>query len=185
MSNLRELTKEAHTNAERQAFVKVLFSGSINPKLYATFLKNQHPCYEILEVCAMPHGLLSGLPDIRRAPAILSDFLELWGKDNSEQPTILPVVNDYIQHILSIKDDPKKLMAHVYVRHMGDLAGGQMISKKVPGEGRLYKFEDPDALKAAIRERISDDMADEAIVCFEFATRMFKELLPLVEKFDE
>jgi heme oxygenase len=185
MSNLRELTKEAHTNAERQAFVKMLFSGSINPKLYATFLKNQHPMYEILEVCAMPHGLLSGLPDIRRAPAILSDFLELWGNDNTEQPIILPVVNDYIKYILSIKDDPKRLMAHVYVRHMGDLAGGQMISKKVPGAGKLYKFEDPDALKIAIRERINDDMADEAIVCFEYATQFFKEMLPLAEKFNE
>ena len=77
--SLRELTKDAHTNAERQEFVKILFSGKINPKIYATFLKNQHPMYEILEVCAMPHGLLHGLPDIRRAPAINSDFIELWG----------------------------------------------------------------------------------------------------------
>ena len=182
--SLRELTKDAHTNAERQEFVKILFSGTINPKLYATFLKNQHPCYEILEVCAMPHGLLTGLPDIRRAPAILSDFDELW-PNQDEKVTILPVVKDYMDHIMSIKDDPKRLMAHIYVRHMGDLAGGQMIAKKVPGAGRMYQFEDPDALKAAIRERISDDMADEAKVCFEFATQMFKEMMELVEFTDE
>ena len=182
--SLRELTKDAHTNAERQEFVKILFSGTINPKLYATFLKNQHPCYEILEVCAMPHGLLTGLPDIRRAPAILADFDELW-PNQDEKVTILPIVKDYMDHIMSIKDDPKKLMAHLYVRHMGDLAGGQMISKKVPGAGRMYQFEDPDALKAAIREKISDDMADEAKVCFEFATQMFKEMMELVEWTDE
>ena len=75
--SLRELTKDAHTNAERQEFVKILFSGKINPKLYATFLKNQHPCYELLEVCAMPLQILHGLPDVRRAPAILADFMEL------------------------------------------------------------------------------------------------------------
>ena len=57
--SLKDLTKEHHTNAETQPFVKVLFSGNIDPKLYATYLKNQHPMYEILEVCAMPHGLLS------------------------------------------------------------------------------------------------------------------------------
>jgi heme oxygenase len=182
--SLRELTKDAHTNAERQEFVKILFSGTINPKLYATFLKNQHPCYEILEVCAMPHGLLTGLPDIRRAPAILADFDEMW-PNQDEKVTILPIVKDYMDHIMSIKDDPKKLMAHLYVRHMGDLAGGQMISKKVPGAGRMYQFEDPDALKAAIREKISDDMADEAKVCFEFATQMFKEMMELVEWTDE
>jgi hypothetical protein len=31
MSNLKELTKDHHNNAERQTFVKVLMSGKINP----------------------------------------------------------------------------------------------------------------------------------------------------------
>jgi heme oxygenase len=183
--SLRELTKDAHTNAERQEFVKILFSGKINPKLYATFLKNQHPCYELLEVCAMPLQVLHGLPDVRRAPAILADFMELWDDEKDGDPTILPVVDKYLKHILSIKDDPKKLMAHIYVRHMGDLAGGQMIAAKVPGSGRMYKFENPEILKMAIREKISDDMADEAKICFEFATQMFKEMMELVEFIDE
>ena len=182
--SLRDLTHEAHKNAERQEFVKILFSGHINPKLYATFLKNQHPCYEILEVCAMPHQLLHGLPDIRRAPAILSDFQELWTEADGE-PKVLATTDKYIKHILSIKDDPKRLMAHIYVRHMGDLAGGQMIAKKVPGSGRMYQFTDPDTLKTAIRERISDDMADEAKVCFQFAADMFKDMMELVEFIDE
>jgi len=184
--SLRELTKDAHTNAERQEFVKILFSGKINPKLYATFLKNQHPCYEILEVCAMMHpGLLSDMPDIRRSPKINDDFEELWSADNKDVPEILPVVKKYMDHIMSIKDDPKKLMAHIYVRHMGDLAGGQMIAKKVPGLGKMYQFEDPEALKTAIRAKIDDSMADEAKVCFEFATQMFKEMMELVEYVDE
>jgi heme oxygenase len=184
MNNLRELTKEAHSNAERQEFVKIMFSGKINPKLYATYLKNQHPQYEILEVCAMPHQLLHGLPDIRRAPAILSDWQELWTEEDGEVQ-ILPVTEEYIKYILSIKDDPKKLMAHIYVRHMGDLAGGQMIAKRVPGSGKYYQFADPDALKVAIRERINDDMADEAKVCFDFATRFFQEMMTFVEFTDE
>ena len=179
--SLKELTKENHTNAERQAFVKVLFSGSIDPKLYATYLKNQHPQYEILEVCAMPHGLLTGLPDIRRAPAINADFVELWGEDTT-MPKMCPVVKDYMDYIMSIKDDPKRLMAHIYVRHMGDLAGGQMIAKKVPGSGKYYQFEDPEALKVAIRERLDDSMADEAKVCFDFATRFFKEMIEIVDE---
>jgi len=183
--SLRELTKEAHSNAERQEFVKILFSGKINPKLYATYLKNQHPAYEILEVCAMPLGLLNGLPDIRRSPAIHADFEELWDEKEDGAPQILPTTEKYIKYILSIKDDPKKLMAHIYVRHMGDLAGGQMIAKRVPGSGRYYKFEDPETLKTAIRERISDDMAEEANKCFNFATELFMDMLTLVEYNDE
>jgi heme oxygenase len=182
--SLRDLTHDAHKNAETQPFVKVLFSGKINPKLYATFLKNQHPCYEILEVCAMPHQLLHGLPDIRRAPAILADFQELWTEADGD-PQMLPTTDNYIKYILSIKDQPQRLMAHIYVRHMGDLAGGQMIAKRVPGSGRMYQFEDADVLKTAIRERINDDMAEEAKVCFQFAADMFKDMMELVEFKDE
>jgi heme oxygenase len=183
--SLRDLTHEAHQNAERQEFVKILFSGTINPKLYAVYLKNQHPQYELLEVCAMPHGLLNSMSEIRRAPHILADFMELWDDEKDGDPQILPVVKRYMDHIMSIKHDPKKLMAHIYVRHMGDLAGGQMIAKKIPGAGRMYQFENPEALKAAVREKISDDMADEAKICFEFATDFFKEMMDLVEYQDE
>ncbi len=177
--SLKELTAEKHKSAERQEFVKVLFSGNIHPEFYATFLANQHPVYEILEVNAMLHRLVMGMPDIRRAPAINSDFLELW-PHTDKKPVILPVVDKYIKHILNLSSkDPNKLMAHIYVRHMGDLAGGQMIAKRVPGSGKFYQFEDPEALKIAIREKIDDSLADEANVCFDFAIKMFEELMNL------
>jgi len=178
--SLKELTHEAHRNAETQPFVKVLFSGRMDPLLYAQYLKNQHPIYEVLEVCAMAHGLLNGMPDIRRAPAILDDFAELWG--DQEIPPLRPVVERYMQYIFSIKDDPKRLMAHIYVRHMGDLAGGQMIAKRVPGLGKYYQFQDPEGLKTAIRAKLSDDMADEAKVCFRFAAELFQEMQEIVDE---
>ena len=173
--SLKELTHEAHRNAETQPFVKILFSGKINPDLYAAYLKNQHPCYEILEVCAMPHGLMNGLPDMRRAPAILADYLELHDP-KQEEPKILEATERYIKYILSIKDEPQKLMAHLYVRHMGDLAGGQMIAKRVPGQGRFYKFKDPEKLKEQIRAELTDDLGDEARVAFEWAIKIMQDL---------
>ena len=183
--SLKDLTYEQHKRAETRPFVKILFSGSIDPKLYATYLKNQHPMYEILEVCAMPHGLFNGLPEIRRAPAILEDYIELWGKDNPETPKMCPIVDEYIRYILSIKDDPKKLMAHVYVRHMGDLSGGQMISKRVPGAGKYYQFGDePEKIKEAIRAKLDDSLADEARVAFEYATRLFEQMMVIANDYE-
>ena len=173
---LKELTYEHHRNAERQKFVKVLMSGSIDPKLYATFMYNQHHQYDILEVCAMAHGLMNGLMDIRRAPNIWADYEELW-EDKDNPPELLPVTKEYADHIMSIKDDEKKLFAHVYTRHMGDLSGGQMIRKKIPGSGKLYDFENGPALKEKIRERVDDSMADEAKICFDFATKTFQEMM--------
>jgi heme oxygenase len=135
--------------------------------------------YELLEVCAMPHSLLTDMPGILRAKAIRTDFEELWGSDEEDRPKLCPVVKSYMDHIMKIKDDPKLLMAHLYVRHMGDLAGGQMIAKKVPGSGKYYQFENADALKAAVRLKIDDSMADEAKVCFDFATQFFKEMMEI------
>jgi heme oxygenase len=60
---------------------------------------------------------------------------------------------------------------------MGDLSGGQMISKKVPGAGTMYQFEDNvSVLKDKIRARLNDSMADEAKIAFDFATKLFQQM---------
>jgi heme oxygenase len=173
MNNLKELTWEHHKNAERQEFVKELMSGKITNERYATLLFNLHPQYNILETFARLYDLL----DTRRAPAIHADYHELWDETNKFQPAVLPVVKEYMDHIVSIQEDPDKLMAHIYVRHMGDLSGGQMISKKVPGAGTMYQFEDNvSVLKDKIRARLNDSMADEAKIAFDFATKLFQQM---------
>jgi len=179
MSNLKELTREEHTNAERQAFVKVLMSGKINPKFYATYLWNQHKKYDLLEALAMSHGLLNDFPSIIRKNHILNDFAELW-TEGEEPPELLPSTIEYINHMKNIISDPNKLMAHIYVLHMGDLSGGQMIARKVPGQGHMYQFEgDLNEIKQKIREKTNDDMAEEAKYVFQSATNLFKELMEI------
>lgn len=178
MNNLKDLTWEHHKDAERQEFVKVLMSGKINPELYATYLWNQHKKYDLLEALAGALGLLDGLPDIRRKVKIEQDFLELWKNDNP--PIIVKSTHDYIMHMKSIIQDRDAIMAHVYVLHMGDLSGGQMIAKRAPGEGRMYQFDtDKAALKELIRERTNDGMAEEAKYCFTASTNLFKELMEI------
>lgn len=176
MSNLKALTWEHHKNAERQAFVKEMFGGSITNARYASFLFNQHPQYNLLETLAIVHGLFDGMPELRRSPSIHADYRELV-TESSELPVLLPVVTEYMDYLMSIADDADRLMAHVYVRHMGDLSGGQMISKKVPGSGTMYQFDkDVNELKVLVRNKLDDSMADEAKVCFDFATKMFKQM---------
>ena len=179
MSNLKELTKEAHTNAERQDFVKVLMSGKMHPDFYATYLWNQHKKYDILEALAGALGVFNNIPmNIRRKQAIEADFLELWKHEH--QPTIVPSTTEYIERFKTIMGDVNALTAHVYVLHMGDLSGGQMIKKRIPGSGKMYEFEgDVLETKEAIRAQTNDDMAEEAKWMFESATQLFKEMMEL------
>jgi heme oxygenase len=179
MSNLKELTWEHHKNAERQTFVKEMFNKKtqISDERYATFLYNQFPMYDVLESIAMMHGLFNDIPSIRRSQKIMADYKELWPHPEEIHPEVLPVVQEYVAYIRSIMTDKDKIMAHVYVRHMGDLSGGQMIRTRVPGKGTMFDFHQSiDELKEKIRDKLNDSMADEAKVCFDFATKMFQQL---------
>ena len=79
--SLKELTKEQHTNAERQKFVPVLMSGEIEVNVYFHYLVNQHACYSALESCQF------NLPDdrLKRASVI--------GKDTEELKLMGPIPN--------------------------------------------------------------------------------------------
>ena len=57
------------------------------------------------------------------------DYRALW-TDIGAPPELTQSTKDYIEHIESIQDEAMKLYAHIYVRHMGDLSGGQMIMRK-------------------------------------------------------
>jgi heme oxygenase len=85
------------------------------------------------------------------------------------------VVADYTEYVLHMRDKDE-FLAHIYVRHFGDMYGGQMIKKRNPGSGKMYEFNDVEQLKTTVRKMLHDDMADEANICFQFAMQLFEEL---------
>jgi heme oxygenase len=86
----------------------------------------------------------------------------------------MPVVRDYERHVINLERNG--ILAHIYVRHFGDMYGGQMIRKRNPGSGTMYDFDNVDELKTTVRSMLNDDMANEANRCFEFAMQLFEEL---------
>jgi len=182
MIDIREATKEQHRRAEQQQFVKTLMSGEIHPRLYATFLYNLSHCYAALEKWSQYQGLLDRLPDIARAEKLAHDCQDLWVRI-TPQPKITDSTKRYIEHIDSIRREPAKLFAHVYVRYLGDLYGGQMIKTKTPGVNTYLDFDNTKELIQVIRETINnytetdaDAVIAEAKLCFEYATELFKEM---------
>lgn len=174
---LKELTWAHHQAAERRAFAKELLSGKIDPKLYHKFLCCQYLNYQVLEAHAeIPSNLLP----IRRESRIWTDIRELETEYGFQPDGKYPQsVEDYNKHILSLveKKDNHGLLAHMYVRHFGELHGGQMIKKRVPGSGKMYEFElEKEYLIEEFRKLLDDDMADEAKICFDFASQLFDEL---------
>lgn len=166
---LRDAVKEKHDKAERHPFVVLLLAGRLPQEAYAEYLFNQAMCYHVLEQKADGYGLFEGIEGIRRAALIEQDADEL-----GRNTRIYPSTRDYILYIDTVPRD--LLWAHIYSRHFADLYGGQMIKKVAPGLCRMYDFEDRAGLIAKVREKLSDDLADEANRVFDFALRLFDEV---------
>ena len=181
--DIKDLTMQEHKNAERQAFVRILMSGEIDVDLYCNYLWNQLNVYTKLEQYGLENSLFRHTPNLPRSEHILYDFNSLWKHD--EKPEVTESTKNYISHLETIRENPEKLYAHIYVRHMGDLSGGQMIRKSTPGRDRYYRFKHKEVGEYGriIKETINGylnvyqhSVFPEAKMCFESATELFKEM---------
>ena len=189
--SLQSATLAAHQNAERTEFAREMMSGNMSQEKYKTFLWNIYLVYDLLEDVAASMGAFGpmdpSMPEddlpldgLKQADDILADFKELGG-DVDNPPATVQATEDYRNHIIKdIQHDRQRLMTHIYVNHMGDLSGGQMLAKKIPGSGKMYKFEDMDhsveEMKNLIRKRVSEDDAIEANIAFGFRTQQYEQL---------
>jgi len=166
---LKELTKDNHTKAEKSRFVNALFKKALPEKAYSDYLFNQKTIYKVLENLCSVGGILQGIEDIKRSDKIKTDFEALANSGTIYNSTI-----EYVEHISGL---PKELLiAHLYVRHFGDMYGGQMIKKMVPGNPTMYDFENKETLIEKVRQMLHDGLAKEANICFEFAIKLFDEI---------
>jgi len=176
MSVLREYTNAKHREAEAKLFVQYLLGGTITESHYVMYLQQMFPVYSLLEYYSELSGLIQDLPDLKRSNYILQDLMEL----NSGYPTKkMPSTIRYRQHLEELFYTPEKrhlLLAHIYVRHMGDLYGGKIIAKRVPGSGRCYAFEDRPGLIKALDAKLTTDLVDEALIGFDLSMGIFDEL---------
>jgi heme oxygenase len=170
---LTEHTRAKHKEVEGSDFVQYMFTGKITKEHYVTYLQQMWHIYSTLESYADFHGLFEGMQDLKRTMRITKDIVELGGMKTDPFPS----TQAYVDHLVKLADtEPNKLMAHIYVRHMGDLYGGKMIGKLVPGSSEAYAFEDRPAMIAALTEKITIDLLPEAIAGFDYCMAIFNEL---------
>ena len=161
---LKDLTSLKHQLAEDHRFTKLLLSGKISKEIYATFLANQVYIYEVLEGCAK--HLINDIVDINRSNKIKQDWQEL-----KCVTVIHNCTREYYKYIKTLDDH--RLLAHVYVKHMGDMYGGQLIKRLVPGTGSMYDFTDRQTAIKQLRQKLDITMAEEANTAFDYALELF------------
>jgi len=171
--SLKDLTSAKHAEAESTPFMKAVFARTLPFDLWVDWTYQKWLFYGAIEGAAGANQLLTDLPDLRRTFYLFMDYNEM--NTERKKHEFRPIVIDYYNYLISIAKDPTKIMAHLYTWHMGDMFGGQMIKKIVPGAHRNLEFEDARTLVTNIRNKLDDSMGEEANVAFDWAIRMMRD----------
>lgn len=171
---LKEATAEKHKQAETTLFMKRVFDRSLPKELWVDWTFQKTLFYSTIEGAADKLGLLEDLPDLPRSFYLYKDYAEM-AENKNQIPHYKKSVIEYHNYLLSISDDKNKIMAHLYTWHMGDMFGGQMIKKIIPGSHHALEFKDAKLLIERIRSKLDESLAQEANTAFDWAITILEE----------
>ena len=172
VESLRQSTQTLHLEAERSGFIRQLLRGHGNREGYVLLIRSLQPVYDALERGITENRtlpLVQAIYDDRlwRSGALVADLKHLAGSRWEQDVSALPAGERYaqrIRHLSSAK--PELLVAHAYVRYLGDLSGGQILRRLLArslglGDAELsfYAFariEDVDSFKARYLAGLND-----------------------------
>jgi heme oxygenase len=164
-ARLRIATADLHRQAERSGIIRDLLTGRANRTGLGLLLRNLLPVYEALEAGLEAHRrevLLAGLtrPELYRAASLRQDIARC-----DDAFDILPAGAAYAERVTQAAEgDGAELVAFAYVRYVGDLSGGPILSRLIGGSldmppPAFYQFPDiadrsafRDAYRGAIDE---------------------------------
>jgi heme oxygenase len=170
--SLKELTLEKHKQAESTWFMKAVFKRELPKNLWLDWTYQKTVFYPVIEQQCLNLGLLEGIEGIQRSKNLELDLNELREQIPTHSLQIRESTASYVNYL---KNLDSAVLAHLYTWHMGDMFGGQMIKKIVPGTHYSLEFENADILKSNLRSKLNDDLADEANTAFDFAIKMMEE----------
>ncbi|KAI0297672.1 hypothetical protein BC826DRAFT_1000627 [Russula brevipes] len=158
-SLIRQMTAADHQRVSNSEGAGRLLRGELNKDDYVRYLAMLWHVYDTLENALEKHASHPVLmptynpPLLSRTASLLADMSHLLGVPVSQvksHPTFAAVSRAppealaiYLARLRSLdgSPDPAPLLAHAYVRYMGDLSGGQNIRR---GITRAYRLEDED-----------------------------------------
>ncbi|MDG0855129.1 biliverdin-producing heme oxygenase [Roseateles puraquae] len=198
-ARLKAETRSLHSLAERAGVMADLMHGRLSLAAYCTLLRNLRAIYAALEagLDATHTDARLWRPELRRLPALEQDLDQLHDGDWRSDTPLARATHAYVERLTHLAAQaPSLLLAHAYLRYLGDLHGGQVLARLIqrqyglPGHGgtAFYAFGDTaevEALKHDFRAGLdalplaphqADAFVAEACEAFRWHQRMFEEL---------
>lgn len=199
-ARVRTASSAAHGVAEGSGFMAQLMAGALPAPSFAQLVVQQWFLYDAIETAAVgvsdPVLDRVAIPEVARAAALAADAAHWFGPDWRDVVSPLPETVQYCDRVRTVAGTwPPGLVAHHYVRIMGDLSGGPMIGRAAAtafglgGAGlAFYRFDDlgdAAAYKARYRELLDDApwssedqdrFVDEVLTGYALSTAMLDAL---------
>ena len=197
---LRERSWSGHDDSEGASFMSDLLSGRGTREDYVSLVAQHFRIYEALEAVAdrMTEDPVAGrfiTPQLTRLPALEADLQFLIGPDWRKECSPLPATQRYVNRIHEVAGWAGGFVAHHYTRYLGDLSGGQHISRVMQkrfgfdtnGIG-FYLFDEiasPKDFKETYRDQLDaigwgaaerERVIDEVLLAYRFNTELFHAL---------
>ena len=166
---LRLETRDLHAATERTGAMAALLAGRLPRPAYCVMLRNLHALYAALEAAlrqCQHHPAVAPLQTqaLQRAPALTADLSALHGPHWATELPLQTATTAYVQRLQTLAHGASPaLVAHAYVRYLGDLHGGQILKRLVArGVGlsdgaawgtQFYEFGD-EAQVGALRQQL-------------------------------
>jgi heme oxygenase (biliverdin-producing, ferredoxin) len=136
---MRAASQKEHDAAEQSPFVAELLGGGLGREAYVAYLLRLRGVYSALEEAfrrRRQDPIVAAFydPDLERLPAIAAD-LECWSDDLPA--SFDSAATESYRDRLAALDSGAGLLAHHYTRYLGDLSGGQVISRVLDREFQL------------------------------------------------
>ncbi|WCL49237.1 biliverdin-producing heme oxygenase [Leptospira sp. GIMC2001] len=198
---LREGTSQNHNEAESAGFIRCFMKGILEKLTYTSHLESFYFVYQTLEEELnrhKTHPIVSKIyfPELYRTSQIEKDLNFFLGNDWKSKIKITSATQNYVNNIKNISNNsPELLIAHSYVRYLGDLSGGQILKKvaaralQLDGAGLdFYEFPEipsPNEFKKVYRETLdsldlSEDQQNQIVLesrkVFDLNKEIFLEL---------
>lgn len=196
-TRLKTETQDAHRRVEKRPWVRAFMKGQLPASAYWAHARMLLRVYLSMEehLLAPKSQQLRdfGWPELARSPGLRADLIRFGQLSSpSEHPAALEYA-DWIHHVAS--SEPHLLLAHAYVRYLGDLSGGQILDRMTakhyglpPRTLEFYRFEGSvEELKNAFRsaldrlqlsESAADAMLEEARRAFALNENLFDAAFP-------
>lgn len=134
---LRLATRDLHAQTERTGAMADLLAGRLAKPGYCALLSNLHAIYAALEDGLLRQPPAAAVRQLNAGPmyreaALAADLAALHGPHWRTELKLQPAARAYAARlqVLSGAQSPA-LVAHVYVRYLGDLHGGQVLKRLV------------------------------------------------------